>query len=628
MRIADPDGRQPGGRHLRARSSGFARVRRAARGAARGRPGVRGAAHRRAVRARPAASRACACSTPHELEIVLDEPYPQILYWFAMPFTAPVPWEAVAYYDGEDGRDVFAEHPVGTGPVPARALRQAQPHRARAQPELVRRPRIPSGARRPRSIPRRASPATRRTGCLDPAYVGRPLPFLDRVEFRLEKEDIPAFTKFLQGYYDASGIIAGELRPRRAGRRALAGDGGARHAAREDRRRRRLLPRLQHGRPGGRRAGRRARPQAAPGDEPRDRRRRVHCASSTNGRGIPAQSPLPPGIFGYDADYRNPVPPGRSRARAQRCSREAGYRGRHRSRDRQAAAPHLRHRRHQRARRCSASSSSSTPGSASGSTSRSPPPPTTSSRTRCGAAPTRSSCGAGSPTTPIPRTSSSCSGAPMGARAERRPQHRELRRPALRRALRRACGTRRRRRRARCALIREMRAHPRARAPLDRALPPRGLRALPRLGAQREAARAVVPDRQVRRRRPRAARASGAPRGTSRCAGRPTLLAALALAVVAPGDRRPACGSGMMLAYLVRRIAYGVVDACSACCSAVRALLPRRHARRHRAPGARREGAARGDRAVDREPRLRQAARLESRSTRSTRCSPSTSGAC
>jgi oligopeptide transport system substrate-binding protein len=44
-------------------------------------------------------------------------------------------------------------------------------------------------------------------GRLDPAYVGRSLPLLDRVELRLEKENIPAFNKFLQGYYDASGIV-------------------------------------------------------------------------------------------------------------------------------------------------------------------------------------------------------------------------------------------------------------------------------------------------------------------------------------------------------------------------------------------------------------------------------------
>ncbi len=53
---------------------------------------------------------------PLELEILLANPYPQILYWFAMPFTTPVPWEAIEYYDGEEGREHFADHPVGSGP--------------------------------------------------------------------------------------------------------------------------------------------------------------------------------------------------------------------------------------------------------------------------------------------------------------------------------------------------------------------------------------------------------------------------------------------------------------------------------------------------------------------------------
>ncbi len=32
----------------------------------------------------------------HVLEIVLDRAYPQIKYWFAMEFSTPVPWEAIA----------------------------------------------------------------------------------------------------------------------------------------------------------------------------------------------------------------------------------------------------------------------------------------------------------------------------------------------------------------------------------------------------------------------------------------------------------------------------------------------------------------------------------------------------
>ena len=52
----------------------------------------------------------------HVLDVVLSKPYPQMIFWFAMHFTAPVPWEAIDYYDGEDGRPFFKEHPISTGP--------------------------------------------------------------------------------------------------------------------------------------------------------------------------------------------------------------------------------------------------------------------------------------------------------------------------------------------------------------------------------------------------------------------------------------------------------------------------------------------------------------------------------
>ncbi|MHC5879535.1 hypothetical protein ACYT69_11475, partial [Streptococcus pyogenes] len=34
----------------------------------------------------------------------------------------------------------------------------------------------------------------------------KPLPFVDKIVFSREKESIPYWNKFLQGYYDASGI--------------------------------------------------------------------------------------------------------------------------------------------------------------------------------------------------------------------------------------------------------------------------------------------------------------------------------------------------------------------------------------------------------------------------------------
>src|SRR3989344_3326654 len=40
------------------------------------------------------------------------------------------------------------------------------------------------------------------------ADTGKPLPFIDKVVFSLEKESIPYWNKFLQGYYDLSGVLA------------------------------------------------------------------------------------------------------------------------------------------------------------------------------------------------------------------------------------------------------------------------------------------------------------------------------------------------------------------------------------------------------------------------------------
>ena len=45
---------------------------------------------------------------------------------------------------------------------------------------------------------------TGRPGLL--ADAGKPLPFVDAAVFSLEKETIPYWSKFLQGYYDSSGI--------------------------------------------------------------------------------------------------------------------------------------------------------------------------------------------------------------------------------------------------------------------------------------------------------------------------------------------------------------------------------------------------------------------------------------
>jgi oligopeptide transport system substrate-binding protein len=259
---------------------------------------------------------------PTDLEIVLSEPYPQILYWFAMEFTTPVPWEAIAYYDGNDGRELFSEHPVGTG-----TFRLAV-YEKRSRMVLERNASW-YGARHPEwqapgaVYPRSGEPGDAERGFLDPTYVGKPLPFLERVEFRLDKEDVPAFTKFLQGYYDASGIIE-ESFDRVVKEGALSQD-MASLGMRLDKT---VEPAVYYlgfnmedavvGKPAG--------------DRGRLLRQAMSLVIDTkaftrifqNGRGIPAESPLPPGLFGYDPDYRNPFRQV-DLERAKALLRSAGY---------------------------------------------------------------------------------------------------------------------------------------------------------------------------------------------------------------------------------------------------------------------------------------------------------------
>jgi ABC-type transport system substrate-binding protein len=259
-----------------------------------------------------------------KLELVLKEPSPQILYRFAMPFTTPVPWEAIAYYDGNEGRPHFADHPVGTGPYRLSLYRKHDRMVLEKSPNWY-------GVRHPEwqaegaVYPSEGEVGDREAGLLPPDLVGQPLPFVERIEFRREKESIPAFNKFLQGYYDASGII------RESFDKVIHEDS--------------LSPEMEA-------LGIRLEKSVVPAvyylgfnmDDPvvggaaGERGRKLRQAMSlaidaeeymrlfTNGRGIPAQSVLPPGIFGHDPEYRNPYRQvDLERARAHLA--EAGYPG-------------------------------------------------------------------------------------------------------------------------------------------------------------------------------------------------------------------------------------------------------------------------------------------------------------
>lgn len=122
--------------------------------------------------------------------------YPQFIYWLAMPFFAPMPWEAEKFYEQAFlvEKDITLDwYPVGTGPF---YLEKNDPN---SQMVLAKNPLFRGGF-----YPNYGEANDAQNGYL--ALAGQPIPFLDKVEFSLEKEDIPYWNKFLQGYYDSSGI--------------------------------------------------------------------------------------------------------------------------------------------------------------------------------------------------------------------------------------------------------------------------------------------------------------------------------------------------------------------------------------------------------------------------------------
>ncbi|MEE9451265.1 MAG: ABC transporter substrate-binding protein [Gammaproteobacteria bacterium] len=121
---------------------------------------------------------------------------PQFVYWLAMPFFAPMPWEADRFYHqpGMAERNITLDwYPIGTG---AFMLTENNPNQRMV---LSRNPNFHG-----EYYPLSGEPEDIARGLLDDA--GKPLPFIDAAIFTLEKESIPRWNKFLQGYYDTSSV--------------------------------------------------------------------------------------------------------------------------------------------------------------------------------------------------------------------------------------------------------------------------------------------------------------------------------------------------------------------------------------------------------------------------------------
>ena len=260
--------------------------------------------------------------------VTLKGKYPQFAYWLAMPFFAPVPWEAERFYAqaGMRSKNLLLDwFPVGTGPY---MLSVNDPNR---QMVLVRNPNF-----RGEQYPSAGEPGDQAQGLL--ADAGKTVPFIDKAVYSLEKEDIPYWNKFLQGYYDASGVTSDTF--------DQAVKVGAQGEAA-------LTPELEQ--KGIRLVTTTAASISYTGfnmqdalvgglsERARKLRQAISIAIDTeefisifrNGRGIAAQGPIPPGIFGYEEgqaglnpyiyDWVDHHAQRKSIADAQRLLAEAGY---------------------------------------------------------------------------------------------------------------------------------------------------------------------------------------------------------------------------------------------------------------------------------------------------------------
>jgi len=260
--------------------------------------------------------------------IKLKARYPQFAYWLAMSFFAPVPVEVDRFYSqpGMAEKNLTLDwYPVGTGPY---MLIENDPN---ARMVLVRNPNY-HGDR----YPSQGEPDDLAAGLLDDA--GKPLPFIDKVVFSREREGIPYWNKFLQGYYDYSSISSDSFD------QAVHVSAGGEAT---------VSPEMEQ-------KGIKLDASVATAIRymafnwldpviggPDDRARKLRHAISiavdweefvsifANGRGIPGQGPIPPGIFGYRNgraginqvayDWVNDAPRRKSIEEARKLLAEAGY---------------------------------------------------------------------------------------------------------------------------------------------------------------------------------------------------------------------------------------------------------------------------------------------------------------
>ncbi len=248
----------------------------------------------------------------YTLVITIRGKYPQFLYWLSMNFFAPIPWEADLFYQqkGLIKKNITLNtYPVGTG---AYYLAKNNPNQ-----EMIL----------------KANPNFHTE-----YFQGERLPFIKEVIFSLEKESIPLWNKFLQGYYDASGVSSEAFD--QVVSISSSGDMGISDSMRKKgiRMSGAIEPSIFY------LAFNMTDPVVGGYSQSAQKLRQAisiaqneeeYISIFLNSRGIPAQSPIPPGIFGYESgkegtnfvvyDWVNGKRVRKSLKEAKRLLAEAGY---------------------------------------------------------------------------------------------------------------------------------------------------------------------------------------------------------------------------------------------------------------------------------------------------------------
>ncbi|BCN93330.1 ABC transporter substrate-binding protein [Thiomicrorhabdus immobilis] len=261
-------------------------------------------------------------------KIKINGVYPQFLYWLTMNFFAPIPWEADKFYKqpGLVEKNITLDtSPVGTG---AYYLAENNPNRIM---RLLVNPNYHQAYYPTDGLADDADPALL-------ADAGKPLPFIKEVVYSLEKESVPLWNKFLQGYYDASGVSSDSFDQAVS----VSGSGNMNLTTAMQQKGIQFLSQVE---PTIYYFGFNMADPVVGGYSKKQQKLRQaisiainfeeYISIFMNGRGIAAQGPIPPGIVGYESgqnginpfmyDWQDNHPRRKSIEYAKKLLAEAGY---------------------------------------------------------------------------------------------------------------------------------------------------------------------------------------------------------------------------------------------------------------------------------------------------------------